>query len=44
MEHVSFAYDDKTIIDDMTLDIKEKTTTAIVGPSGGRRIPDWEVL
>ena len=23
------------IIDDMTLDIKEKTTTAIVGPSGG---------
>ncbi len=35
LEHVSFAYEDKTIIDDVTLDIKEKTTTAIVGPSGG---------
>jgi ATP-binding cassette subfamily B protein len=35
LEHVSFAYEDKTIISDVTLDIKEKTTTAIVGPSGG---------
>ena len=35
LEHVSFAYENKTIIDDVTLDIKEKTTTAIVGPSGG---------
>lgn len=35
LEHVSFAYEDRTIIDDVTLDIKEKTTTAIVGPSGG---------
>ncbi len=35
LEHVSFAYEDKTIINDVTLDIKEKTTTAIVGPSGG---------
>jgi len=35
LDHVSFAYDDRTIIDDVTLDIKEKTTTAIVGPSGG---------
>ena len=35
LDHVSFAYEDKTIIDDVTLDIKEKTTTAIVGPSGG---------
>ena len=35
LEHVSFAYENKKIIDDMTLDIKENTTTAIVGPSGG---------
>lgn len=35
MEHVSFAYENRTIIDDVTLDIKENTTTAIVGPSGG---------
>lgn len=35
LEHVSFAYESRKIIDDVTLDIKEKTTTAIVGPSGG---------
>ncbi|MCR5452483.1 MAG: ATP-binding cassette domain-containing protein, partial [Lachnospiraceae bacterium] len=35
LDHVSFAYENKKIIDDVTLDIKEKTTTAIVGPSGG---------
>lgn len=35
LEHVSFAYEKRKIIDDITLDIKEKTTTAIVGPSGG---------
>ncbi|WP_022763419.1 ABC transporter ATP-binding protein [Butyrivibrio sp. AD3002] len=35
LEHVSFAYENRTIIDDVTLDIKENTTTAIVGPSGG---------
>ncbi|MBR3294505.1 MAG: ABC transporter ATP-binding protein [Oscillospiraceae bacterium] len=35
LEHVSFAYDSRKIIDDVTLDIREKTTTAIVGPSGG---------
>lgn len=34
LEHVSFAYEDRKIIDDVTLDIKENTTTAIVGPSG----------
>ena len=34
LEHVSFAYENRKIIDDVTLDIKEKTTTAIVGPSG----------
>lgn len=35
LEHVSFAYENRTIIDDVSLDIKENTTTAIVGPSGG---------
>ena len=35
MKNVSFAYEDKTIIDDISLTIPEKTTTAIVGPSGG---------
>ncbi len=35
LEHVSFAYENRKIIDDVTLDIKENTTTAIVGPSGG---------
>jgi ATP-binding cassette subfamily B protein len=35
LDHVTFAYENRTIIDDVTLDIKEKTTTAIVGPSGG---------
>lgn len=35
LENVSFAYGDRKIIDGVTLDIKEKTTTAIVGPSGG---------
>lgn len=32
---VSFSYDDKKILDNVNLDIKAKTTTAIVGPSGG---------
>ena len=35
LDHVSFAYENRKIIDDVTLVIKEKTTTAIVGPSGG---------
>ena len=34
-ENIRFAYDKKVIIDGVTLDIPEKTTTAIVGPSGG---------
>jgi len=34
LDHVSFAYENRKIIDDVTLDIKENTTTAIVGPSG----------
>ena len=33
LEHVGFAYENRKIIDDVTLDIKENTTTAIVGPS-----------
>ncbi|MBR6916642.1 MAG: ATP-binding cassette domain-containing protein [Clostridia bacterium] len=35
LENVVFAYENRRIIDGITLDIKEKTTTAIVGPSGG---------
>lgn len=35
LEHVGFAYENRKIIDDITLDIKENTTTAIVGSSGG---------
>lgn len=32
---ISFAYDQRKIIDGISLDIPERTTTAIVGPSGG---------
>lgn len=32
---VEFSYDKKKIIDGVSIDIPEKTTTAIVGPSGG---------
>lgn len=35
LDHISFSYDKKKIIDDVSLFIPEKTTTAIVGPSGG---------
>ena len=35
LENVIFAYEKRKIIDGVTLDIKENTTTAIVGPSGG---------
>lgn len=35
LNHVSFSYDKRKIIDDISLVIPEKTTTAIVGPSGG---------
>lgn len=34
-EGISFAYSDRTIIDNVDVHIPEKTTTAIVGPSGG---------
>ncbi|MCW1060596.1 ABC transporter ATP-binding protein/permease [Streptococcus anginosus] len=34
LNHVSFSYESKKIIDDVSLDIPEKTTTALVGPSG----------
>ncbi len=34
-EHIDFSYGEKKIIRDITLDIPEGTTTAIVGPSGG---------
>ncbi len=35
LEHVSFSYDKRKIIDDVSLLIPQRTTTAIVGPSGG---------
>ncbi len=35
LEHVDFAYDSRKIIDDVSLSIPEKSTVAIVGPSGG---------
>ena len=35
LERVSFSYDKRKIIDDVSLSIPQKTTTAIVGPSGG---------
>lgn len=34
-KNVSFSYERRRILDDVTLTIPEKTTTAIVGPSGG---------
>lgn len=34
-EHVTFRYENKKVIDDISFDIPEGTTTAIVGPSGG---------
>jgi ATP-binding cassette subfamily B protein len=35
LKNVTFAYENKTIINGIDLKIPEKTTTAIVGPSGG---------
>ncbi|MBQ4521749.1 MAG: ATP-binding cassette domain-containing protein [Lachnospiraceae bacterium] len=35
VENVTFSYDKKVIIDDLSVHIPEKTTTAIVGLSGG---------
>ncbi len=35
VNHVNFSYDNRKIIDDVSFHIPEKTTTAIVGPSGG---------
>ena len=34
-ENIGFAYEERRIIDGISLEIPEKTTTAIVGPSGG---------
>lgn len=34
-DHITFSYGEKQIINGVTLDIPERTTTAIVGPSGG---------
>lgn len=35
VKHAGFSYDEKKIIDDLSVHIPQKTTTAIVGPSGG---------
>lgn len=35
LEKVTFSYEQRKIIDDVSVKIKEGTTTAIVGPSGG---------
>ncbi len=35
LKNISFAYEDKTIIDNVSVKIPANTTTAIVGPSGG---------
>ena len=35
VENVTFSYDKKIIIDSLSVHIPQKTTTAIVGPSGG---------
>ena len=35
VENITFSYDKRRIIDGITVHIPEKTTTAIVGPSGG---------
>ena len=35
LSHISFSYDRRKIIDDVSLSVPQKTTTAIVGPSGG---------
>ena len=34
LSHVDFSYDSKPILHDVSLTIPEKTTVAIVGPSG----------
>lgn len=35
VEHITFSYDRRRIIDDISVHIPQHTTTAIVGPSGG---------
>ncbi len=35
VEHANFSYEDRTIIDDLSVQIPQNTVTAIVGPSGG---------
>ena len=35
LEHVTFAYHDKEVLHDVTMEIKEGTVNAFVGPSGG---------
>lgn len=35
VENISFSYENRKIIDNVSFEIKEKSTTAIIGPSGG---------
>lgn len=35
LKNISFSYNERKIIDNVSLSIKENTTTAIIGPSGG---------
>ena len=39
VKNIEFSYDKRKIIDGISLSIPEKTTTAIVGPSGGGKTP-----
>ncbi len=43
-DHISFAYEDKKILDDITLEIPQNTITAIVGPSGSGKTTLCHVL
>jgi len=44
MDHVDFSYDTRKIIDNVSLDLPEKTSTAFVGPSGGGKTTLTQLL
>ncbi len=44
MKNVEFSYEDKKIINDISFEIKEKTQTAFVGPSGGGKTTLTQLL
>ncbi|MDO5725842.1 MAG: ABC transporter ATP-binding protein [Tissierellia bacterium] len=43
-ENVDFAYQDELVINDVSFKIKENTTTAIIGPSGGGKTTITKLL